>query len=223
VRTEPGGATQATLGIAGHDVLIKLPLVGLYNSYNALAAAAICHSIGLDERHVPDAIQGFTAVFGRQETVRVGDGLITLTLVKNPVGFNQVLQTLPNVKSYAPDERGHASPERPTLVVVAINDLFADGTDVSWLWDVDFETIADAPFTFLCSGTRAHDMALRLKYAGIDAQRIEVQPDLDRAIDASVLAAREGSHVSILPTYTAMLTMRAALQRSGLVPPFWED
>ncbi len=227
---EPGGRMRATLAADDHRAAITLPLTGLYNAYNALAAATICLTIGLPERHVVAGLEGFTAVFGRQETIPVGEGAITLTLVKNPVGFNQVLQTLPSPKSQVPSPKSGEAGEPGTwdlgpgtLVVIAINDLFADGTDVSWLWDVDFEALAGSSLRFLCSGLRADDMALRLKYAGIDADRIEVEPRLERAVDAAVHAAGNGAHVALCPTYTAMLTMRAELQRRGCVAPFWED
>jgi UDP-N-acetylmuramyl tripeptide synthase len=194
---------------------VELRLAGLYNAYNALAAAAICRSLGVASATIVSRLEDFAAVFGRQEHVAIGRGEILLNLVKNPVGFNQVLQAVFGDTSTA---------ERPdTLLVVAINDLFADGTDISWLWDVDFEPLANYGFKIVCSGLRAHDMALRLKYAEIAEERIDVEPDLTIAVEHAVQSATAGARVVVCPTYTAMLEMRADLQRRGTVAPFWED
>src|SRR5262249_3608899 len=150
-----------------------------------------------------------SAVFGRQEAIRIGNGSIVMTLVKNPVGCNQALQT---ITAAAP----------PDLVAIAINDLFADGTDVSWLWDVDFELLAAGTYEILCSGLRAHDMAVRLKYAGVAPAQIRVEPRLETAVETVLDIAGAGKRVALFPTYTAMLAMRRDLQQRGIVAPFWE-
>ncbi|MEA2641348.1 MAG: hypothetical protein QOF51_2742 [Chloroflexota bacterium] len=205
-----GGTTELTVEQGGTSRRIRVPLPGLYNAYNALAAFAITTTLGIAESAAIAAIESFSAVFGRQERVAVGSGELTLALVKNPVGFNQVLQAL-------------AMGEPPDLIVIAINDLFADGTDVSWLWDVDFEVLAESEPRILCTGLRAHDMALRLKYAGVAEERVVVEPPLGAAVEAALTTARAGGHVAAFPTYTAMLQMRGELQRRGCVAPFWED
>jgi hypothetical protein len=114
------------------------------------------------------------------------------------------------------------------MLIVAINDRFADGTDVSWLWDVDFEVLASGPARdgtqrILCSGTRAADMALRLKYAGLPDEVVDVEPQVERAADMAFAHAQSGGCAAIFPTYTAMLQMRRHLQHHGSVVPFWED
>jgi UDP-N-acetylmuramyl tripeptide synthase len=153
------------------------------------------------------------------ERVAVGAGWLVLTLVKNPVGFNQALA--------ATEDRfaaGGNAGDPPGLVLFAINDLLADGTDVSWLWDVDFEsTVTAHGFRALCSGLRAHDMALRLKYSGMGEGRIEIDPDLDGALRQACDRALDGDTVPIFATYTAMLALRRTLQARGLVAPLWED
>jgi hypothetical protein len=106
---------------------------------------------------------------------------------------------------------------------VAINDRFADGTDVSWLWDADFERLEGRVAHAVVSGIRAADMAVRLKYAGVEPERIVVEPDLARAPDTALAALPAGATLYALPTYTAMLDLRAELVRRGWVRPFWED
>ena len=108
-------------------------------------------------------------------------------------------------------------------MLVAINDKYADGTDVSWLWDADFERLAGRAAGAVVSGTRAADMAVRLKYAGVEPERITVEPDLAQALDVALAQLPTGATLYALPTYTAMLELRAELARRGWVRPFWED
>jgi UDP-N-acetylmuramyl tripeptide synthase len=217
VRAHRGDGLHLTIEAQEHAIELDLPLAGLYNAYNALAATTVCRTLGIADEHVAAGVAGFAAVFGRQEKVPVGKGSILLNLVKNPVGFNQVLQTTFGSELGVPDSG------LPTLLVIAINDLFADGTDISWLWDVDFETLADHPPTILCTGLRAHDMALRLKYAEIDDEQVTVEPSIEGAVGRALEAATVGGRVIVCPTYTAMLDIRARLQQRGAVAPFWED
>ena len=227
----PDGQMNLTIEAGGDRLKVHLPLAGLYNAYNALAAATVARTLRLESEHVVAALETFEAVFGRQERVRLGKGVILLNLVKNPVGFNQVLQALFSPESSVPSsESAQTTPELATrdpgpgtLLVIAINDLFADGTDVSWLWDVDFEMLAGRNLTLLCTGLRAHDMALRLKYAGIPSHRVEVEERVHEVVSRAVRTASEGGSVIFCPTYTAMLDIRADLQRRGAVAPFWED
>jgi UDP-N-acetylmuramyl tripeptide synthase len=188
----------------------RLRLPGLYNVYNALAAVAVCTALGVRREVVARGLETFTAAFGRLERIQVEDRELFLALVKNPVGFTEVLRTI------------LAQPGRRTLLV-AINDLFADGTDVSWLWDVEFERLEDRVNVVVCAGLRAEDMAVRLKYAGVDAARIRIEPDLERAMEMALQAAEPGETVYVLPTYTAMLALREILQKTGYVRGFWED
>ena len=108
-------------------------------------------------------------------------------------------------------------------MLVAINDKHADGTDVSWLWDADFERLAGQVERAVVSGTRAEDMAVRLKYAGVEPGRIAVEPDPARALDSALERLPAGATLYALPTYTAMLDLRAELARRRWVRPFWED
>lgn len=190
---------------AGKVIELEIPLAGLHNVYNAAAAAAAARALGLDWSGVVAGLAAAEGVFGRQERVPVGSGSLTLTLVKNPVGFNQALRTVVG---------------EPQLLI-AINDRFADGTDISWLWDVDFELLAESRPRILCTGLRAHDMGLRLKYAGIADFAIE--PDLSQALDRTLATAAKGADMVALCTYTATLEARRRLQQKRFVTPFWEN
>ena len=133
---------------------------------------------------------------------------VQILLVKNPAGFNEVLRTV------------LAAGPLP-VVLIAINDLIADGRDVSWLWDVDFELLAGRVERVVVTGLRAEDLAVRLEYAGIAASAIEVERSFDAALDRA-LALTTSGRLFILPTYTAMLAIRALLERRGVVGRFWE-
>ena len=188
----------------------RLRLPGLYNVYNALAAVAVCISLGIRRDTVARGLETFTAAFGRLERIQVEDRQLFLALVKNPVGFTEVLRTI------------LTRPGRRTLLI-AINDLFADGTDVSWLWDVEFERLRDRVNVAVCTGLRADDMAVRLKYAGVEPERIRIDSDPRRAMELALAAAEPAETVYVLPTYTAMLALRDILRQTGYVRGFWED
>jgi lipid II isoglutaminyl synthase (glutamine-hydrolysing) len=191
------------------DARIQTTLPGVYNIHNLLAAAACTLQRGLPVEVVARGIASFAPAFGRAERVRVNGGEAILLLAKNPAGFNEVLRTM---------LRGDGRP----VALIAINDLTADGRDVSWLWDVDFEMLAGRVRRVVVSGIRAEDMALRLKYAGVDPGALEVRKDLAAAFDAARAASGDGP-LYVLPTYTAMLQLRATLQRRGAVRDFWDD
>lgn len=207
------------LGDEGTDLTVETPdgtlrarlrLPGLYNVYNALAAITVALAIGIRRELIARGLETFTAAFGRLERIQVEERQLFLALVKNPVGFTEVLRTI------------LAAPGQRTLLI-AINDLFADGTDVSWLWDVEFERLAGRVNVAVCTGLRAEDMAVRLKYAGVETERVRLEPDTRRAMELALRAAEPGETVYALPTYTAMLGLRDLLQRTGYVRGFWED
>ncbi len=187
---------------------VELPLPGLYNVYNALAAAALCLDLGIGLDHVVAGLAAVTAAFGRAERVRVGDVELSILLVKNPAGANEILRTL--------------TLERADLDVLAVlNDRTADGKDVSWIWDADFEILAPHVRRVTCAGTRAAELALRLKYAGVDADRLRLVPALPEALDGA-LGEAAGGRLFALPTYTALLELRDVLSNRGLTGHFWE-
>ena len=193
------------------DVTVGVP--GLYNAYNAVAAAAAAHALGVPDAAIARALGAFRSAFGRIERVDLEGRHLTLALVKNPVGFNEVLRMLTA-------ESGGLTV--PTLI--AINDLDADGRDVSWLWDVDFELLADGTAPLATTGLRGADMANRLRYAGIDSVRLTSLPDaLEPALDAFVASVPTGGTAYVLPTYTAMLELRRILTSRGAVDAFWKQ
>ncbi len=171
---------------------------------------AVCTTLGVQRGTIAQGLETFTTAFGRFERIQVEDRQLFLALVKNPVGFTEVLRTV----------LGAAG--RRTLLI-AINDLFADGTDVSWLWDVEFERLKDRVNVVVCSGLRAEDMAVRLKYAGVEPERIRIESDFRRAFELALAAAEPAETVYVLPTYTAMLGMRNILRQTGYVRGFWEE
>ena len=181
---------------------IELPLPGLYNVYNALAAAALALALGAPLADVAAGLHAVEAAFGRAETVILRGGReLDILLVKNPAGANEVLRTLV------------LEPGEHDLLGV-LNDKTADGRDVSWVWDADFEVLAGRVRRVTCAGTRAEELAVRLKYAGVAEDRIVVERDLGRALDAAAAAA--DGRLYALPTYTAMLELRELLARRGV-------
>lgn len=202
-----------TLATPQGDIALRIRLPGVYNVYNALAATAVGLAFGVPVAPLTAAVEGFVAAFGRVERVAVGDRTIFLALVKNPVGFNQVIRTVFPASAAA----------EPRNALIYINDLFADGTDISWLWDVDFERLAGTAGFVLTSGTRAEDMLVRLKYAGVDAARLDLVKDVEAALRAGLDRTPVGGTLYVLPTYTAMLDVRAVLSRWGCVERFWEN
>lgn len=197
----------------GTSTPIRIGVPGLYNAYNLIAAVAVGREMGIGLPVITGAMARFRSAFGRIERVQYRDRTLTLALVKNPVGFNEVLRML---------TAGTGGLEVPTLI--AINDLDADGRDVSWLWDVDFELLADGGGPLGTTGIRGADMANRLHYAGIPAGRLTRYPDaLDAALDAFVETIPPGATGYILPTYTAMLQIRKILADRGAVETFWKQ
>jgi UDP-N-acetylmuramyl tripeptide synthase len=188
---------------------VELRLPGLYNVYNAVAAAALARSLGADLDEIAAGLGRFSAAFGRFERVMVGEKRLLLLLIKNPAGANEAVRTLVD---------GGA----PQVLVVALNDAIADGRDVSWIWDVDFEPLLPGVRTLVASGGRAAELGLRVRYGGLDPHAIEVEPDLARALDRGLELTPDGGELVLLPTYTAMLGLQRILAARGLAKPYWE-
>jgi UDP-N-acetylmuramyl tripeptide synthase len=186
---------------------IAMPLGGLYNCYNVLAAYATACSLGLDGRYIAERLKTFRAVFGRQERIEFRGRRLVLVLSKNPAGFNETVRTAVELA-------------RGENFLIGLNDRKADGTDVSWIWDVDFEQLKGRARLVIPAGVRAHDLAVRLKYAGVEAQPPETDPG--KALDALIKHTNEGDTTYVLCTYTAMLDLRAELVRRGWAQPYWE-
>jgi UDP-N-acetylmuramyl tripeptide synthase len=192
------------------DRRVELAVPGLYNVENALAATGIALALGASLEDVADGLARFRPAFGRFQRIALADREAVMLLIKNPAGANEALATL---------VRGAGS---DLHAMVALNDRIADGTDVSWIWDVDWELIAPALAHVVAAGTRAADIALRLKYAGVEASRITIEPDLARALDATLEHAGEGGCAYLLPTYTPLLELQGIVADRGLARPYWE-
>ena len=188
---------------------VRLPLPGLYNVYNALAAASVSVALDTPLDEVVAGLAGFSAAFGRFERIAAGDRRILLLLIKNPAGANEAVRTL---------EEGGV----PRTLVVALNDAIADGRDVSWIWDVDFEPLLERAERIVATGDRAAELALRFTYAGFPEDRLDVVPSLEEALDLGLELVPPGAELGVLPTYTAMLRLRAIAVERGLVKPYWE-
>jgi lipid II isoglutaminyl synthase (glutamine-hydrolysing) len=189
---------------------VRLGVPGLYNVYNALAAATLARALGASLEEIGAGLERFTAAFGRFERIDVGDRRLLMLLIKNPAGANEAVRTIVD---------GGA----PSLAVIALNDAIADGRDVSWIWDVDFEPLLAGLDRLIATGDRAAELALRFKYAGLDAGAIELVPSLERALDLGLELTPPGGELVLLPTYTAMLALRKIVTERGFVRPYWQE
>jgi len=206
------GLERASFDLALGDVTrrVTIALPGLYNVYNAVAAAALARELGASADEIVAGLGRFSAAFGRAERIEVGDRRLLVLLIKNPAGANEAVRTLVG-----------AGPSR--VVVVALNDAIADGQDVSWIWDVDFEPLLEGLDRLVASGDRAPELALRFTYAGLGRDAVEVVPDLARALDRGLELTPPGGELVVLPTYTAMLALRKIVSERGYVRPYWEE
>jgi UDP-N-acetylmuramyl tripeptide synthase len=186
---------------------IEMPLGGLYNCYNVLAAFAAGQAIGLEPGYIAERLRSFRAAFGRQERIDYQGRHLILVLSKNPAGFNETVRTAVDLA-------------KGRNFLIGLNDRKADGTDVSWIWDVDFEQLKDRDALVIPAGGRANDLAVRLKYAGVKAEEPQIEPG--QALDLMIKCTKEGDTVHVLCTYTAMLDLRAELVRRGSASPYWE-
>jgi len=151
----------------------------------------------------------FSAAFGRFERITVDDKRLLLLLIKNPAGANEAVRTLVD---------GGA----PRVAVIALNDAIADGRDVSWIWDVDFEPLLGELETVVATGSRAAELGLRLKYGGLDEAKIVVEPALAVALDRGLSLTPPAAELVVLPTYTAMLELQHIVAERGLAKRYWE-
>jgi UDP-N-acetylmuramyl tripeptide synthase len=210
IRAEGTAGTAFRLDTPDGSHEVRLPVPGLYNVENALAAIATAHVLGVAPARAVARLGAFSAAFGRFERLAVDGREATLLLFKNPTGANEALRAI-----------------RPDLadsrVVLALNDRIADGRDVSWIWDIDLEGALDGAAGVVCAGTRAADLAVRLRYADVDPGRIDVRTSPEAAFDLAVAEQAPGGRVYVLATYTAMLDLHRALADRGLTRRFWEE
>jgi len=193
---DPNGS-RFVLAISGKRTTYTFSLPGTYNLYNALAAVSAGQGLGVPPNLMERTLASTQAAFGRVERVEIEGRTLCLLLIKNPAGFAQVLQTF---------VIGRAE----VRAMFVINDLPADGRDVSWLWDVPIEALAGYKSVIYTAGIRGADMALRLHYAGVESMAAD---SVEAGIGALVAATPVGGTAYILPTYTAMLEVRKLLGR----------
>jgi UDP-N-acetylmuramyl tripeptide synthase len=188
---------------------VRLRLPGLYNVYNALAAAALGYALGAQADEIASGLESTRAVFGRSERIEIGEKKLLLLLIKNPTGANEVVRTL-------------VAGGTPKTLVIALNDGIADGQDVSWIWDVDFEPLLYGLERLIVSGGRAAELALRFKYASFSESQIDVIPSLAGALDRGLELTKEGGELVVCPTYTAMLELQKVLAERGYADLYWQ-
>ncbi len=176
---------------------VDSPMPGVYNIYNSLAAVLAGKTIHIDEKAINSSLSSFKPAFGRQEEFLTGNKKIKLFLSKNPAGFNESIRTVIQLNNYS-------------TIIFALNDRIADGTDVSWIWDVDFEDITKKSH-IICTGDRVYDMALRIKYAEVDQEKIQAIEETEIALSKGLESIKEGETLYIFSTYTAMLEIRKVL------------
>ena len=183
---------------------IDSPLEGVYNLYNTVAATALAKQLGISSQDITASIKGFLPAFGRMEEIIYKGKQIKILLSKNPTGFNESLRTM------------RASPQHGPMLLL-LNDRIPDGTDVSWIWDVDFEVLAHDEYKIIVSGDRALDMALRLKYGGLSYEvenkhaRMIIEENIQKAVDRFVETIGDKETGWVLATYSAMLDVRKIL------------
>lgn len=180
---------ELTVKFNNVDYKFSAGLVGLYNAYNILAAIAFAFENGLNQAEIQKALSNYKSIFGRTEKRIINGHRTLIQLIKNPTGASEVLKTV----------------DLESNILIAINDNYADGRDISWLWDSDFEQLKNAKKLIVTSGIRALDMATRLKYAGISQDKIIVEPDIEKAINIVTKDEETPQNVTILPSYTALL------------------
>jgi UDP-N-acetylmuramyl tripeptide synthase len=190
-----------------YPTLVNLP--GGYNIYNAAACMACGKAMKLDPQTVSESLGRFQCGFGRMEKFDIHGTPVRMILIKNPAGCNQVLNFLTNTQT-------------PAVFVACLNDRAQDGKDVSWIWDVDFERLLDMGDNLkdiYVSGVRADDMALRFRYAGIPMEKIHVEKDYEKLMEA---VTSQPDPVYVMPTYTAMLNLRDKISRLYGFKEYWE-
>ena len=202
--------SRVAVDLDGVSVTLDIPMAGLYSVYNALAAAAAAHVLGVPAATIARAIAEAGPAFGRQERFEVEGRTVRVLLAKNPAGMNELLRAL---IAGSPDGQ-------PVHLLAMLNDGVQDGQDVSWIYDADIEALAGRPVTVTCSGDRADDFALRWHLAGIDPAA--VIPDTEAALDAALGRTPPGARLDVVATYTAMIAVREALARRAGVGAYWE-
>lgn len=194
----------------GNKNIVKVNIGGAYNVYNAIGCAAALSAVGIDDKTIIRALETFNGAFGRMEQFTSGDNKINVILVKNPAGFSQTMSFLKSIND-------------DFTMILSLNDNAADGRDISWIWDVDFNNIFEKSNVkdIYVTGKRCYDMAIRVKYEGVGERKIKIieNEDYDKLVD---IATSQGRDVYIVPTYTSMMAMRPTIAKRLGGKDFWE-
>jgi len=206
-RPVPDVEATAKIGVTSSEITIyskklgeftvKVNMPGLYNAYNALASITACIELGISSTDIINGLGNYSTIFGRAELINLKGKPVLIQLIKNPIGATEVLRTVKDDKN--------------SKLLIIINDNYADGRDVSWLWDANFELLAGHEKQIVTSGIRASDMAVRLKYAGIDKDNLKIIDNINDAVKYSLANVHENEKLYILPTYTALLQLQKIL------------
>ncbi len=188
--------------IDGQPISVHVPLPGLFNVYNALAASAMASHLNISHEAIRQGLKNYKTLFGRSEKLVISGKQVLIQLIKNPAGTTQA------VSSVVADKEAN--------VLIAINDNLADGRDISWLWDADFEQLGLFNRRIFVSGQRAQDMAVRMKYAGVDADKIISIPSLAKALEEALAQTGDQQTLRVLPTYTCLLELQKILKQRGV-------
>lgn len=200
--------TTATINMGKESGNLVLPMTGLYNLYNALAAISAANFLKVKSTVILKTLNNQKPAFGRMESFEIQGKKAVIHLVKNPTGFNQVLEAITQNR-------------KNKTALIVLNDNFADGTDISWIWDVEFELFKNGFRKIVVSGIRGEDLRLRLKYADVTSRIITFEKDLKTALDKAISETNTGETLYILPTYTAMLSLRNTLVQQGILENYW--
>lgn len=176
------------------NIEFKLSMPGLYNVYNAIGAISLALELGVDEINIQKALTSYRSVFGRAEMTKIQGKKVLIQLIKNPVGASEVIRQIQGFKK--------------SKLAFILNDNYADGRDVSWIWDADFESLNSYSGNVYISGTRACDAALRLKYAGVNTKLFSIEKDIKKLLDKALNEMSDDETLLVLPTYTALLEMQ---------------
>jgi len=209
ILSQKSSGSSILMNIRGKEYPVEINLPAMYNIYNAAGTVAAVVEMGLGADAAVRALSKFECGFGRMEQFPLGAGGARMMLVKNPAGCNQVIEFLQGI-----DEK--------CILVVCLNDRGADGTDISWIWDAEFEklkTIEDRLARVIVSGDRALDMQVRVKYAGITEEKITVERSYEKLVE-ELKSAEEP--IYFMPTYTAMLELRGVVVKRCGGKDFWE-
>ncbi|MBE9043832.1 Mur ligase family protein [Pleurocapsales cyanobacterium LEGE 10410] len=195
--------SKIALDSQGHPQI----LIGVYNKYNTLAASILAQELGIETQEIFKTIKNFKAAFGRAEELEIDQKQVRILLSKNPVGMNETIRAVNQIK-----QQGKSS-----VTLLVLNDRIPDGTDVSWIWDVDTEELVELGGTLVVSGDRVYDMALRLTYSSEEIEanktnfRLIVKENLSEAVDTALKHTKQAETLHIIPTYSAMLEVREIL------------